>query len=431
VGESLTIVDTSACCIDYVCTCDMKNCPAAPLCAYGYQLVTIANDCCDEYKCVCDDKLCPSSYVPECSGAGYVLQVSGYISVIPSLAECCAATEQYECVCDQSQCAGPQITCAAHELMITVPGDCCPTYECICDYSKCPSSVPPTCDDNKQLTSVCLNDCCTTYSCQCKKCEEPITCPAGYDSYEETDDCGCVKRTCCPPEQCVYDDKVYAHGDTWTVDECTTCCCVVTADGTYKSECSTLQCSTCQVGYTLIPVEGQCCGECVPDSCVSNGKTYSVGQTWSPTDDKCNTCVCRSNPLTGAVYTECSVPSCPAFDESCPVEFIKYSADGCCRTCERQDDGCGVKIDYTDYIEVDGCVSDEQVDMTLCSGTCTSASVWSEAINSYHKQCSCCTATSTETKDVKMTCPDGRKYTHQLVVATQCSCMASKCQDGN
>ena len=107
------------------------------------------------------------------------------------------------------------------------------------------------------------------------------------------------------------------------------------------------------------------------------------------------------------------------------------SADGCCKTCEREDNGCDVKIDYTDYVEVDGCVSDEQIDMTLCSGECTSASVWSDAVNSYHKQCSCCTATATVTKKVNMTCPDGSKKIHELVVATECSCMASKCQDGN
>jgi hypothetical protein len=139
--------------------------------------------------------------------------------------------------------------------------------------------------------------------------------------------------------------------------------------------------------------------------------------------------------LNGEVYTQCSVASCPAFDESCPAENIEFTEDGCCKICKPTtvitEEGCSVKVDYKDNIEIDGCVSDEVVEMTLCSGECTSASVFSEALNMYHKQCSCCTATATTTKTVNMTCPDGRKFAHDIVVATECSCMASKCQDGN
>merc|ERR1712117_888831 len=187
-------------------------------------------------------------------------------------------------------------------------------------------------------------------------------------------------------------------------DACTTCCCSLSANGIYEAVCTEQACEPCQAGYTRVPAaKDQCCGECVPDSCVYNGKTYTVGQTWSPSEDTCSTCVCKLNPLNGEVYTQCSVASCPAFDESCPA----------------------------DNIEINGCVSDEVVEMTLCSGECTSASVFSEALNMYHKQCSCCTATATTTKTVNMTCPDGRKFTHDIVVATECSCMASKCQDGN
>merc|ERR1712142_574021 len=105
-------------------------------------------------------------FIPTCDATGYVLEVCGYTSIVPSLAECCAAAEEYACVCD-------------------------PT--------KCPKSVPAQCDANKELTSICLNECCTTYACECKKCEEPVTCPAGYEVTETTDDCGCIKRTMCPP----------------------------------------------------------------------------------------------------------------------------------------------------------------------------------------------------------------------------------------
>jgi len=434
VGEQCVIVDEDACCVEYTCICDPTRCPQPPKCSAGYKLSVTKGACCDSYECVCDDTACPSAYIPTCPDVlGMTLKVTGYVAIQSS--DCCPAVEEYGCVCDSTLCpAAPINMCADYEIMISVPGECCPTYECICDT--CPVQQVPTCDANKCLTTVALNECCNKYVCECTECAKPTTCPAGFITEETTDDCGCIKRTCTPPKECILNGVTYNVGETWTKDACTTCCCSLSANGIYEAVCTEQACEPCQAGYTRVPAaKDQCCGECVPDSCVYNGKTYTVGQTWSPSDDTCSTCVCKLNPLSGEVYTQCSVASCPAFDESCPADRIEFTEDGCCKICKPTtvitEEGCSVKVDYKDNIEIDGCVSDEVVEMTLCSGECTSASVFSEALNMYHKQCSCCTATKTTTKTVNMTCPDGRKFAHDIVVATECSCMASKCQDGN
>jgi hypothetical protein len=317
--------------------------------------------------------------------------------------------------------------------MITKAGDCCPTYECVC--APCEACDIPVCAANQYLMTVAVNECCNSYVCECGECAVPDECPTGFITSDVEDSCGCVCRTCTPPSECILDGTTYYVGETWTKDACTTCCCSLSNNGIYEAVCVEQSCPVCGVGTTRVPpTTDQCCGECVPDSCVHDGKVYAVGQTWSPTQDACNTCMCKLNPLTGKVYTECSVAHCPAFDESCPVHRIKMSADGCCKTCEPVtvvvDEGCAVKVDYHDYYEADGCVSEEMVEMTLCSGECTSSSLFSEALNMYHKQCSCCTAAATETKTVNMVCPDGSRYARSIEVATECSCMASKCQDG-
>merc|ERR1712131_198107 len=434
VGEQCVIVDEDACCTEYTCICDPARCPQPPKCSAGYKLSVTKGACCDSYECVCDDTACPSAYVPTCPDVvGMTLKVTGYVAIQTS--DCCPAVEEYGCVCDATLCpAAPINMCADYEIMISVPGECCPIYECICDT--CPVQQVPTCDANKCLTTVALNECCNKYVCECGECAKPTECPAGFITEESTDDCGCIKRTCTPPKECILNGVTYDVGETWTKDACTTCCCSLSANGIYEAVCTEQACEPCQAGYTRVPAaKDQCCGECVPDSCVYNGKTYTVGQTWSPSDDTCSTCVCKLNPLNGEVYTQCSVASCPAFDESCPAENIEFTEDGCCKICKPTtvitEEGCSVKVDYKDNIDIDGCVSDEVVEMTLCSGECTSASVFSEALSMYHKQCPCCTATATTTKTVNMTCPDGRKFTHDIVVATECSCMASKCQDGN
>ena len=433
-GEKLMIVDDEACCVEYTCVCDVMKCPSAPKCAAGYKLEVTKGGCCDSYECVCDDSSCPTAFIPTCDDVvGMTLKVTGYVAVQSS--ECCPAVEEYSCVCDSSMCPpAPVGMCADYEIMVSKPGQCCPTYECICD--SCPALAPPTCDANKCLTSVAVNDCCTTYVCECYECAVPEECPAGYTASETTDDCGCVVRTCSPPQECIYNGVTYAAGETWTSDACTTCCCTISASGCYEAVCTVQECDVCATGYTRVPAtDGKCCGECVQDSCVHDEKIYAVGQIWSPTNDQCSTCTCKINPLTGKVFTECSVAHCPAFDEECPADRVEYTADGCCRICKPTtvvvDEPCSVKTDYSDYVEVDGCISDQVVEMTLCSGECSSSSVYSEALSMYHKQCSCCTATATVTKEVNMTCPDGRKYVHKMEVATECSCMASKCQDGN
>lgn len=430
--ETLKVVPDGNCCTKYICECDESRCPPAPVCNEGFELQTTKSGCCPTHKCVCDTSKCQlAARTPACVHSYEKLRLVS--SVIVSA--CCPPVNTYECVCDINRCARPDIVCKSYETVITVPateGECCPTYECACDYSQCPMAKNMAiCEAGKSLRNIEINACCSTVQCVCDECVAPEECPKGTIAHESYNGCGCIERTCTAEPVCCVNEKIYECGETWTEDICTTCTCMEVSKGTYSAVCHETQCSTCSEGYILVPVEGECCGECVQDSCKYNDKTYAVGQTWSPSNDQCSTCCCVRDVLTGSVYTECSTVQCPEFDDSCPPEFIKTSEDGCCVTCERETSGCGVKVDYTDYVEADGCISKEVVQMTLCSGECTSTSIWSEAMNKYHKQCSCCTCTDTETKLVEMICPDNTSFTYELTVAKECSCMSSECTDEN
>ncbi len=87
-------------------------------------------------------------------------------------------------------------------------------------------------------------------------------------------------------------------------------------------------------------------------------------------------------------------------------------------------------MDFVDEFERGGCKSREKVNVTMCEGQCTSASVYSAESGKFEKQCSCCSAMETEDRQVDLVCPDGsvEKYTYKI--ATKCACGATTCGVG-
>ena len=88
---------------------------------------------------------------------------------------------------------------------------------------------------------------------------------------------------------------------------------------------------------------------------------------------------------------------------------------------------CRPIVDFIGVFEVDQCKSQEVVNVTMCEGQCTSASVFSVESGNFVKQCSCCSATETEEKTVNLTCPDGSTVPYSYKIATKCSCGATTC----
>merc|ERR1711893_436895 len=161
--------------------------------------------------------------------------------------------------------------------------------------------VTPTCSSDQKLrlvSSFIINPCCPTVQCVCDECIIPDECPKGTIASDSTNVCGCIQRTCIAEPICCIGDKTYECGETWSKGLCTTCTCMEVSEGTYSAVCHETKCSTCSEGYIMMPVEGQCCGECVQESCKYNNKMYTVGQTWSPSNDQCSTCCCVRDQLT-------------------------------------------------------------------------------------------------------------------------------------
>ncbi|CAL1531800.1 unnamed protein product, partial [Lymnaea stagnalis] len=131
----------------------------------------------------------------------------------------------------------------------------------------------------------------------------------------------CILTTQMAPEMptstiscCEYDGKTYSVGESFSPDPCSYCTCE--ADG--ETLCMQAGCPYCE-GET-VDAPGRCCPDCIPTTqntpemptstiscCEYEGKTYSVGESFSP--DPCSYCTCEADgePLcmrTGCPYCE-------------------------------------------------------------------------------------------------------------------------------
>jgi hypothetical protein len=437
-GEVQVASDPSACCATIVCECDPAQCPPAITeCGPGFKRVQVSKDgdCCEVFECQCDETQCPAQLTTSCPTLpGYRIIKTGVAQRSAGLPECCPSVYEEVCTCDVSSCPVSDVVCEAYERKyVTNLGECCPEYACECDSYKCDRGVY-SCPRGQHLVEQEVNKCCSTTVCECDECSEPEACKEGYGIYDVTDSCGCVTRTCTPPTECVYYGDSHAPGLTWMEDICTECTCSGSPNsvGEYETSCTAIKCGTCSDGYTYVPVAGQCCGDCVPTVCHYESKQYAPGQTWTASDNACTTCECMIDPMTNEVFSQCNAPQCPPTDGMCDPEDIMTTSDGCCTYCaSRQTDKCRPINDFFEEIEFDGCRSTERVNVTMCGGQCTSASVFSSALGRFQKQCSCCSAVKTEERKIDLTCPDDSIKTYTYEVATECSCHATSCDAGD
>uniref|UniRef100_F6TIX8 CTCK domain-containing protein n=1 Tax=Ciona intestinalis TaxID=7719 RepID=F6TIX8_CIOIN len=435
-GETAVVVNAGECCPVYACECDKSQCrPCTEDCAAGFtrELVSEPGACCEVYECKCDVTQCPVTRVTPCSTlAGYRLITTGKEIRAPGLPECCASEFEEVCVCDVGSCPVSTVTCESYERKYqTNPGECCPTYACECDNTQCERGVL-SCPSKQHLTEKVINSCCSISVCECNVCEPAEPCKDGWLATDTFDECSCTIRTCVPPTECVYLGETHAPGVTWMEDICTECSCSSTPNslGEFESTCSAIKCGSCSSGYTYVPVAGQCCGDCVQTVCHNEGKQFAPGQTWTPSDDQCTTCECMIDPISNEVYSQCSAPACAPLDPLCAPENVMTTEDGCCTYCKTSnlpENKCRPVSDFFEEIEHDGCRSAEKVNVTMCEGQCTSASVFSSSTGGFEKQCSCCSTMKTEKRTVDLTCPDMSTKVYVYEVALECACHATAC----
>jgi len=438
-GEVPVVSDPTACCPSYDCVCDQSRCPsAANKCASGYKRIVTSKstDCCQTYECQCDAAQCPPVEDVTCPDKpGYKVLRTGIEKSQPGLPDCCPVSYQTICVCDVDQCpTDNEVTCQPWERKYqTNAGECCPTYACECDYSTCDKGAT-SCPTKQHLVETKINDCCTTSKCECDECVDPTPCESGWTECNvKFDQCGCKTFECEPPSVCLVDGIEHAPGAVWMEDICTECTCESSMFGKmHSSKCTPIKCGTCSAGYTYVPVAGQCCGDCVPTVCHYNGKQYAPGQTWTSPDNKCTTCECMIDPVNNEVFSQCNAPSCPPVDDACDPADIVTTADGCCTYCvpKSKPQNCRPVVDFVDEFEFGGCKSQGKVNVTMCEGQCTSASVFSVDTGKFEKQCSCCSTQTTEDRTVQLVCPDGSTKDYIYQVATSCACGATTCGAG-
>ncbi|XP_078495661.1 uncharacterized protein LOC445660 [Ciona intestinalis] len=435
-GETAVVVNAGECCPVYACECDKSQCrPCTDDCAAGFtrELVSEPGACCEVYECKCDVTQCPVTRVTPCSTlAGYRLVTTGKEIRAPGLPECCASEFEEICVCDVGSCPVSTVTCESYERKYqTNPGECCPTYACECDNTQCERGVM-SCPSKQHLIEKVINSCCSISVCECDVCEPAEPCKDGWMATDTFDECSCTIRTCVPPTECVYLGETHAPGVTWMEDICTECSCSSTPNslGEFESTCSAIKCGSCSSGYTYVPVAGQCCGDCVQTVCHNEGKQFAPGQTWTPSDDQCTTCECMIDPISNEVYSQCSAPACAPLDPLCAPENVMTTEDGCCTYCKTRnlpENKCRPVSDFFEEIEHDGCRSADKVNVTMCEGQCTSASVFSSSTGGFEKQCSCCSTMKTEKRTVDLTCPDMSTKVYVYEVALECACHATAC----
>ncbi|KAG7216081.1 hypothetical protein INR49_007833 [Caranx melampygus] len=397
--------------------------------------------CCPEYECVCDLVNCDLPEVPRCD--------DGQTVILKNPGEC---QPVHDCVCKKEECAlqAPP-ACPPHRKPSVKKTKCCDVFECLCSCQNSTRTCPPGFS-----TSTSTNDCgCTETSClpdkvgevwqspddkcvlhQCVKMKEEVfisstniscsamdtpSCPLGTELRCDTQDC-CPHCHCAPMDACVLNNTVIGAGERMMMDVCTHCECIV-EDGVmkkYKLSCRRISCPACPMGYTLQKEEDACCGRCVPTACVMqrpDGKLISVAVN-TTTEEGCNLYTCGLNSKGGLVL-ETKVTTCPPFNkQACLNAGGKVNQIGktCCETC--MEPQCRRAVGTLNYIKVDDCQSEQQIELHYCEGKCPSKSMYSLEKATVEQECVCCAAVKTEPLDVPILCANGTRTHHTVLSVT-------------
>ncbi|XP_005378811.1 PREDICTED: von Willebrand factor [Chinchilla lanigera] len=284
----------------------------------------------------CTAQPCPTARAPTCGPCEVArLRQSGK--------QCCP---EYECVCEPMSCNLPPVPPCEGGLQptLTNPGECRPIFTCACRREECRTAPPPTCPPHRTPT-LRKTQCCEEYECACSCVNSTVSCPLGYLASTVTNDCGCTTTTCLPDKVCVHHGTVYPVGQFWE-EGCNVCTCTDTEDavmGLRVVQCSRKPCEdSCQMGFTYVLHEGECCGRCLPSACELRAGSprgdlgsfwKSVGSHWASLEDPCliNECV----RVKEEVFVQQRNVSCPQLNmPTCPPGFqLSCRTVECCPSC--------------------------------------------------------------------------------------------------
>ncbi|WAR14234.1 MUC5A-like protein [Mya arenaria] len=316
---------------------------------------------------------------------------------------------QYIVVCKPNLCAPPILNCPAPMSLEPVTGesDCCLTYRCMCP-TICPTTTKPVCKPGQDAVEIQTKCNCTSFACM-------TTIPG--------------QKTC---QYKLADNttQTYQTGQSWSDGVCTHCACL-DREG------------VADIGYKTIARPDFCCLDCQPNGCIVNGTIYKDGATVE-TSKKCYNKLCIFDAeLDMFIVSETHV-QCPAYEQlaDCKANEEVYDVTGCCMKClpERNVTSltcqtCAPRLvagnpnDTIGYFAImdnmEVCKNVEPIpDLLECSGFCNSRSSYSHMMQGFTDSCNCCQSTGSETRNVQLTCTNGRKVTKSYSVPKSCGCSA-------
>ncbi|XP_030587138.1 von Willebrand factor [Archocentrus centrarchus] len=471
-GQSVVLKNPGECQPIHECVCKKEECllQAPPHCPPHRQLSVRKTKCCDVFECACNCQnsthTCPigftvSSTTNDCGCTetnclpDNVCVVGGVVHTVGSEWEegCkkCTCTEQQDkdTSLHTAQCKPPVCdqTCPLGSTYTSLEGECCGK----CIPSSCVESGGEMRGDTlisgklRQVGEVWQSpdNKCVLHHCikvrnevfisaanvNCSVMDTP-SCPLGTELRCDTEDC-CPSCHCAPMNACVLNHTVIGAGEQLMVDACTHCQCRV-VDGPvrkYELSCRKMSCSSCPMGYTLEEEEGACCGRCVPTACFvqqPNGKLISVNVN-TTSEDGCTLYTCGVNDK-GSLVLQTRVTACPPFNrQACLNQGGKVSQIGttCCEMCTEPE--CRRTVGRLDYIKVDDCQSENQIDLHYCEGKCRSKSMYSLQKAAVEQECVCCAAVETEPLSVPVVCANGTHSHHTILSVTKCDCLSRHC----
>ncbi|XP_067603985.1 mucin-2 [Pseudorca crassidens] len=284
------------------------------------------------------------------------------------------------------------------------------------------------------------NVCCNITSCKCNASlcrENPPPCPLGFEVKSKMVPGRCCPfYSCVPKGVCVLRNAEYQPGSP-VFSKCQNCTCTDRRDNATQLNvisCTHVPCNTsCNRGFELVDVPGECCKKCQQTQCIVINQPGSQSVVLKPGDmkrDPLNNCTFFScMKIHGQFISSISSITCPDFDPStCLPGSITLMPNGCCRKCLPRNETrvpCST-VPVVREISHNGCT--KLVTMNDCSGSCGTFAMYSAEAQSLDHRCSCCKEQRTSQREVTLQCPDGRGLKHTYTHIDSCLCQDTMCE---
>ncbi|XP_039614478.1 extracellular matrix protein FRAS1 isoform X1 [Polypterus senegalus] len=229
-------------------------------------------------------------------------------------------------VCETTRCPNPHCDFKRGERLRIFPNKCCP--ECsqrsqgFCQYE---GQIYG--HDSEWLSSKCTTCVCSHGRVKCGPRQCPLlSCTREDTKYTPAGECcpKCVKTGVA----CSFEGKEYQDGEEWNPTSCMKCHCNNGDAECYIAECQPV---ICKKEENLIIYPGQCCPQCVPNSCFVSGTEYKHGAQWKK--NACTICTCIKG------VAQCHTQTCKP--HTCDKGQVKVSLMGkCCEVCVSSKGSC-------------------------------------------------------------------------------------------